>query len=153
MPTIPGLRSPYAKVGRLVYFGRMLDKIRLHAAGQLPADYVANLGDNRPGVFDSRCCAFLRVRFDELTARTLAGGLADEQLLAWCHERGGPRTDEECFTWNGFLMKRGWRDDAAPRLRLRIAESGLESKPIMTFFDYIDFDEGRDPVAGQAWLT
>ena len=35
MPNIPGLRSTYAKVGRLVYFGRMLDKIRLHAAGQL----------------------------------------------------------------------------------------------------------------------
>ena len=45
MPAIPGLRSPYAKIGRLVYFGRMLDKIRLHAAGQLPPDYVANLGD------------------------------------------------------------------------------------------------------------
>jgi len=25
-------------VGRFVYFGRMLDKIRLHAAGRLPAD-------------------------------------------------------------------------------------------------------------------
>jgi len=44
MPAVPGLRSPYAKVARLVYFGRMLDKIRLHAGGQLPAEYVANLG-------------------------------------------------------------------------------------------------------------
>jgi gluconokinase len=35
MPNIPGLRSCYDKVGRLIYFGRMLDKIRLHAAGQL----------------------------------------------------------------------------------------------------------------------
>jgi len=135
MAHIPGLRSPYAKVGRLVYFGRMLDKIRLHAAGQLPAYYVANLG----------------VRFDELTTRTLSGGLDDAQLLAWCHERGGPRTDEECYTWNCFLMKRGWRDDAQARLRQRIAESGFESKPILTFFDYIDFDEGRDPVAARAW--
>ncbi len=39
MPPVPGLRSCYARVGRLVYFGRMLDKIRLHAAGRLPADY------------------------------------------------------------------------------------------------------------------
>ena len=45
MPNIPGLRSCYDKVGRLIYFGRMLDKIRLHAAGQLPPDYVENLGD------------------------------------------------------------------------------------------------------------
>ena len=26
MPYVPGLHSPYDKVGRLVYFGRMLDK-------------------------------------------------------------------------------------------------------------------------------
>ena len=47
MPHVPGLHSCYAKVGRLVYFGRMLDKIRLYAAGQLPAEYVANLGDDQ----------------------------------------------------------------------------------------------------------
>jgi len=35
---VPGLRSPSAKVGGLVYFGSMLDKIRLHAAGKLPSD-------------------------------------------------------------------------------------------------------------------
>ena len=39
-----GLRSPYAKVGGLVYFGRMLDKIRQHAKGQLRPDYQTNLG-------------------------------------------------------------------------------------------------------------
>ena len=152
MPTVPGLRSPYLKVGRLVFFGRMLDKIRLHAAGQLPPAYVANLGDTHPGVFDTRCCGFLRVKFSELSTRVLAGGLSDEQLLAWCHERGGARTDDECFVWNNFMMKRGWRDETTVRLRQRIAEGGFESKPIMTFFDYIDFDEDRDPVADQAWL-
>lgn len=36
-PTIvSGLRSPSDQVKGLVYFGRMLDKIRLTAAGQLP---------------------------------------------------------------------------------------------------------------------
>ena len=152
MPSVPGLRSPYLKVGRLVYFGRMLDKIRLHAEGKLPPDFVCNLGDSKPGMFDTRCCAFLRVRHAELAARVLAGGLNDEQLLAWCHERGGPRTDEECTIWNQFMMKRGWRDDLHSRLRQRIAEGGLESQPIMTMFDYIDFDEGRDPVAEQLWM-
>ncbi len=151
MPHVPGLRSPYAKVGRLVYFGRMLDKIRLHAAGQLPPEYVANLGDSRPGLFDTRCCSFLHVRFAELQARVLAGGLTDEQLFAWCLERGGRRTDEECLVWNSFMIKRGWRDDLAPRLQQRVTESGLAAKPILTMFDYLDFDEGRDPVAAEAW--
>lgn len=41
-PTIiPGLRSPSATVRGLVYFGRMLDKIRLAAAGKLPEGWRA----------------------------------------------------------------------------------------------------------------
>jgi gluconokinase len=145
---VPGLRSPYAKVGRLVYFGRMLDKIRLQAAGTLPqADYAANLGQG----FDLRCCTFLRIAYGDLKSRTLAGGLDDVQLLQWAEQRGGARTDEECEIWNGFMMKRGWRDPANEILARRIAESGFEDRPIMTMFDYIDFDEGREPIATRAW--
>jgi gluconokinase len=149
MPNVPGLRSPYAKVGRLVYFGRMLDKIRLHATGKLPeADYAANLGKG----FDSRCCSFLRMQYDELKARVLKGDLNDEQLLAWVDERGGRRTDEECEVWCGFMAKRGWRDVGAEVLARRIKESALEGKPVLTMFDYLDFDEGRDPTVEQLWL-
>ncbi len=147
MPHVPGLRSPYAKVGRLVYFGRMIDKIRLQAAGTLPADYVANLGKG----FDGRCLAFLRIEYEPLRARTLAGDLTDAQLLAWAEEKGGVRSDEECEVWNGFMMKRGWRDTGAEVLARRIRESALEGKPITTMFDYLDFDEGRDSVAARAW--
>ena len=148
MPLVPGLRSPYAKVNRLVYFGRMLDKIRLHAAGRLPvADYVANLGKG----FDGRCCAFLHVNYDELKAKVLGDGFTDEQLLAWAEEKGGRRTDEECEIWNGFMMKRGWRDAGAENVAKRIRESGLEGKTVLTMFDYIDYDEDRDPVAERAW--
>jgi hypothetical protein len=146
MPHVPGLRSPYNKVGRLVYFGRMIDKIRLQPAGKLPADYVANLGKG----FDGRCCNFLRVNYDELKARVLAGD-ADEALLAWCHERGGARTDEECEIWNGFMSKRGWRDAGAETLAKRIKESALEGQPVTTMFDYLDYDEGRENAADRPW--
>jgi Domain of unknown function (DUF5069) len=152
MPNVPGVRSPYVKVGRLVYFGRMLDKIRLHAEGKLPADYVCNIGDDKPGMFDTRCCGFLRVPYVALRDQTLSGG-SDESVLAWAEQTGGRRTDEECMVFNSFLMKRGWHDpaDNVQRLHQRIAESGLEGKPIETFFDYIDFDEGRDPVSTKLW--
>ena len=146
MPSVPGLRSNYDKTGRLYYFGRMLDKIRLHAAGQLPADYHSNLGKG----FDARCCSFLGVDHAELTARTLQGG-TDEEILAWCHEKGGARSDDLCTYFNSFLMKRGWRDDATATLRQRITQYGLTGKPIETFFDLNDCDEGRDPVGTQAW--
>ncbi|HTZ22332.1 MAG TPA: DUF5069 domain-containing protein [Opitutaceae bacterium] len=150
MPEVPGLRSPYAQVGRLVYVGRMLDKIRLHAAGRLPAEYVANLGSNLPGRgFDHLCCTFLDVDYAALTERTLQGG-TDEEILAWCHARGGPRTDLQCEVWNGFLSKRGWRDAVSARLQQRIHEYGLEGQGVETFFDLIDRDEDRDPAITRA---
>ena len=80
MPHVPGLRGCYEKVGRLVYFGRMLDKIRLHAANSLPLEYQPNLGDDQFFVLDSRCCRFLGVRYADLRERTLVGGTDDEVL-------------------------------------------------------------------------
>ena len=64
-----GLRSPSAKVGGAVYFGRMLDKIRQHLKNQLPPDYQANLGRG----FDSSCIKFLRVDYNQLADRVKQG--------------------------------------------------------------------------------
>jgi hypothetical protein len=58
---IPGLRSPSDQVNDLVYFGRMLDKIRLAAAGKLPEGRQAARGTTMKGSFDSRCCKFLNI--------------------------------------------------------------------------------------------
>jgi len=151
MPHVPGLRSPYAKVGRLVYFGRMLDKIRLHAAGKLPPEYAANLGDQgAPNMFDARCCRFLGVSHADLTKRTLAGG-TDEEVLAWAHGGGKPRNDEECEIWSMFMCKRGWRDAASATVQQRIAQFGLTGKPVHAMFDVLDYDEGRDPGTDRPW--
>ncbi|HEX7652881.1 MAG TPA: DUF5069 domain-containing protein, partial [Verrucomicrobiae bacterium] len=114
----------------------------LHAVGKLPADeYVPNLGKG----FDGRCCAFLRVNYDELKERVLAGGATDEQLLAWAEERGGRRTDEECEVWNGFMSKRGWRDDETDGfIPEMIKQYGLaDDGRVVTDFDLIEMDEER----------
>lgn len=150
MPVVAGLRSPYAKVGRLVYFGRMLDKIRLQAAGRLPAEYVRNLGDGNPRFFDARCCRFLGVHYRDIRAQALATK-SDADVLAWAEQHGRRPGDEDCEIWNGYVMKLGWRDEASERLRQRVREAGLEDRPIATFFDLYDFDEGRDPVRDRAW--
>lgn len=142
MPAVPGLRSAREKVGRLVYFGRMLDKVRLHSRGLLPPDYVTNLGYGVPRSLDGRCCTFLGIRYEELVARVLQGG-TDEEILAWCHANGTPRSDADCELFNGFMAKRGWRDDGSETLRRRIVEFGLTGKPIDTYFDLFDYDEGR----------
>jgi Domain of unknown function (DUF5069) len=71
MAKVEGLRSGYAKVGDLVYFGRMLDKIRLSEQSLLPPDY--NLGDHNPLFFDGVCCRFLHVEYGQITDQVRAG--------------------------------------------------------------------------------
>jgi gluconokinase len=136
---ISNLRSPHEKVGGLYHFGRMLDKIRLHAAGKLPADYIPNLGIG----FDGRCASFLHIDYAALVARVAQGG-SDEELLAWCYEQGRKPTDDEITFWNAFMSKLGWRDEASPRLQQRLLEYGFAGRTdIATFFDFLDADEGR----------
>src|SRR5436305_3809081 len=100
MPNIPGLRSCYDKVGRLIYFGRMLDKIRLHAADQLPPDYVVNLGEQQ-FTLDGRCCRFLGVPYSEIKMRTLDGP-SYEAVLKWAHVLGLALTEGESYVLYRF---------------------------------------------------
>ena len=136
---MPYPRSPYEKVGGIVYFGRMLDKIRLKAAGELHPDLHQNLGIG----FDKRCVDFLRVSYQELAIR-VAGGLNDTDALEWCFATGRKPTEEEVLVWNEFMRKRGWNDEATETLDTRKTESGLSDRDdIRTMFDYIEVDEGR----------
>jgi hypothetical protein len=137
---IPNLRSPHDRVETLCYFGRMLDKIRLHQSGQLPADYQPNLGKG----FDSRCVNFLGVSYDSLVERVLQGG-SDLEILAWCKTSAEKEpSSEQIEIWNEYMRKRGWNDDGTPMLQRRLSEGGgAHRTDIQTFFDYIDLDEGR----------
>ncbi|HEY1787763.1 MAG TPA: DUF5069 domain-containing protein [Verrucomicrobiae bacterium] len=135
---VTGLRSSYEKVGGIVFFGRMLDKIRLHAQAKLPADY--NLGCG----FDGRCVRLLSVDYGALIKRTLQGG-TDEEILDWCFQNGRRPGEEEIFIWNTFLAKRGWRDEVSEELRLEKVKRGFARRDdIQTFFDFHKADESDD---------
>ena len=110
MAAVDGLRSAYAKVGELVYFGRMLDKIRLAEENKLPPGY--NLGDQVPTWFDGNCCRFLQVAYSQIVSQVRLGH-SDEQILQWAYETGKRPTQEEIMMWNSFMTKRGWRDNAS----------------------------------------
>ena len=139
---IPGLRSPFDPVHGIVYFGRMLDKIRLAAAGKLPEGWQAKLGAVK-GSFDWRCCEFLKIDYAALEAETLKGGASDEELLAWAFANGRQPDEQEIEVWNAFMTKRGWRDAGTPFVAERLAEIGLPPDAVLTMFEFIDLDEGR----------
>lgn len=137
------VRSPAAKLGGLVYFGRMLDKIRVHAKDELPEEYQPNLGKG----FDAKCCAFLHLDYAE-AARRVKEGASDDDILEWALATGRRPNEAEIEMWNEFMRKFGWRDQAAEILARRKREGGMADRAdIETMFQFIDADEGR-PVAG-----
>jgi len=142
-PTIiPGLRSPFDQVNGLVYFGRMLDKMRLAAAGKLPEGWQPMRGMAK-GSFDWRCCQFLKIDYTALEAETLKADKTDTELLEWACLHGRRPDDQEMEVWNAFMTKRGWRDAGTQRLNERLAEIGLPPGAVQTMFEFIEVDEGR----------
>ena len=134
-------RSPYDREGGLVYFPRLVDKIRLHQRGELPEDYHANLGAG----FDLRCCDFLNVDYDAL-AEEVRAGKSDAEVLEWCCAHGRRPNNDEIFMWNEYLRKCGWNDHYSERLRSRLEGLGMADRTdIRTMFDLIEVDEGREP--------
>ena len=132
-------RSPFDQAGGLVYFPRMLDKIRLHARGELDAAYHANLG----GGFDGRCCHLLGLPYERVKERVLAGG-SDDEVLAWALNEGRGPDEQDREVWNTFMLKRGWRDEATERLSTLKAQRGFgDREDLVTYFEFLDADEGR----------
>jgi hypothetical protein len=131
--------SAYQETLGMLYFARMLDKIRKHARGELRSDFHANLGIG----FDARCTGFLRVSYADLKERVLQGG-TDEEILRWCFQRGRELNADDMLVWNEFLRKRGWNDQASQILAQRKQESGLADRnEILTMLEYFEYDEGR----------
>lgn len=139
MSTYP--KSPTETTQGIMYFPRMLDKIRLHGGGQLNEDYHKNFGAAKAA--DGACCNFLRVHHRDLRERVLQGG-TDEEILHWCFEKGRQPNDGDILIWNGFVSKLGWRDFATPRLEEAKQKLGISDRAdIVTIPELIDFDEGR----------
>ncbi|MEY2479459.1 MAG: hypothetical protein QOI04_386 [Verrucomicrobiota bacterium] len=134
-----GVRSPSVKTGGIVYFARMLDKIRQHAKGQLPAEYQQNLGRG----FDEFCTKFLAVNYHDVVEQ-VAKGASDQEILQWCFGSGRQPSEDEIYVWNEFMRKRGWNDEISDVLKRRKKEAGMAGRSeIETMFAFIDADEGR----------
>jgi hypothetical protein len=139
--------SDHVKTRGIVYFARMIDKVRLHTAGKLPADFVGLLGFSDSTSFDARFCRFWSLDYDRVKARTLQGG-TNEEIFDDLFAGRLPLNVEHVLAWNLFLLKRGWRDSGTSGVISGKARSGLtERDDIFTYVDLHDAEEGRTPQA------
>src|SRR6187402_516431 len=102
--TNPPFRSPCERVGGLVHFGRMLDKIRLHLRGELPEEYRQDFGLSVG--LDGTLCGVLGIEHADLIERVSAGG-TDEEILEWCYTRGTRLNAVQKRVWNEYARKLG----------------------------------------------
>ena len=138
-PRRPDLRSPYEKTCGLVYFGRMLDKIRSLTRGELTPEYVEDFEQD----FDQKCAMFLGVSY-ELLVSYVNQGLTDEAILQSCFGMGYRRSEGEIHMWNEFMRKRGWNDELSGTLEDQKKKRAMLSRSeIKTAFQFMDADSGR----------
>jgi hypothetical protein len=132
-------RSPYEKIGGLVFLGRTIDKIRLKAAGQLRPDFFALMGDG----YDARLMRYLNLDYAKFAEFVLTS-VSDEECWRYCVQNGRTLNDVDILIWNDFAAKRGWKDGVSELLEKFKAGSGLAGRiDIQTFFEYWEVDEGR----------
>jgi len=112
----------------------MLDKIRLHASGNLPDGY--NLGAG----FDENLCGFLGIDYEDVKARTLEGG-TDEEILIWVYEQTETPHPFLIRMWNHYVLKLGDRDGTSDNLKRTKEAAGLGDRDaIRTWCDFHDAD-------------
>ncbi len=94
--------------------------------------------------FDKHLLAFLKLdpeAFEETANRSED----DEAILKWVRENGAKHSPEEIEHWNEAMISRA-PDSAVKKARFLhfLKEAGgADRKDIRTYFDLIEFDEGR----------
>ncbi len=136
------LRSPREVLGGFPILPRLIDKIRLHAAGRLPPAYVANLM-KPPPFLDGRFLDFVGIPARELEEVVLSSN-DDENILDWIRRRGIPRSSGEIGEWRFSIEHAPVAPDRlAHRIRSYPEVAARFDVGRMSPFDLIDLDEGR----------
>ena len=132
-------RSPRETMCGWVYLPRFVDKIRLHVAGKLHADYQENFTKGFDGAW-LKAAGVNAEQFIEVVKQSVTDG----QVSDWVAKHV-KKTDAEKAAFRDFVLKRGTDGpEPAERLKMRKKESGLEQRDyIQCFVDYIDADEKR----------
>ncbi len=139
--TLP-LRSPRETLGGYVILPRLIDKVRLHARGGLPSDYLSQLLGGE-GTLDRRFLAFTGLDHEALRAAILVAP-DDEAVLAWVERHATRHTDAEKLAWADAVD--AYRPDperAGRRAQRYPVVAARYDVGMLSVFDLIDLDEER----------
>lgn len=133
-------RSPRETMDGWIYLPRYIDKIRLHLAGRLHADYQPNFGKG----FDGMWLKAAGVTHEQMI-EVVKQSLIDGEVCDWVRQnvRESPAAKA---AHREALLNRPTPDDTAgqERVQQRKADSGLAGRDdVKTFVDLIDADEKR----------
>ncbi len=123
-----------------VYLPRFVDKIRLHLAGKLHADYQENFTKG----FDGAWLKSAGISAEQII-EVVKKSTTDGEVTDWV-AKNVKKTEPEKASFNKFVLNRGNDGDeaVAARLKSRKEEAGLGQRyDILTFVDFIDADEKR----------
>lgn len=123
-----------------MHLPRYVDKIRLHLAGKLHADYQPNFGKGFDGMW-LEAAGLKHEQFVEIVRPTVCDG----QVADWVWK--SVKSDEatkQSLTAAMFNYPKIDDEAGNDRLRTRKAQAGLAHRDdIRCFVDFIDADEGR----------
>ena len=133
-------RSPRETMCGWMHLPRFIDKVRLHLAGRLHADYEANFCKG----FDQLWLELASVdaqQFIEVVRQSITDGEVCDWVL-----KNVKKPDSVKAQQRERMLNYPSKDDAAmqERLKLRKQQSGISHRDeIQCFVDYIDADEKR----------
>jgi hypothetical protein len=133
-------RSPRETMDGWSYLPRYLDKIRLHLAGKLHADYQENFGQG----FDGMWLKYAGVTHEQMI-EVVKKSITDGEVCDWVRKNVKKSPAEKAAHAQDILSRpQADNAEAVARLKMRKEQSGLARRDdLKTFVDYIDADEKR----------
>jgi len=133
-------RSPRETMDGWSYLPRYIDKIRLHLAGKLHADYQENLGKAFDGMW-LKAAGVTHEQFVEVVKNSITDG----EVCDWVRINVKRTAAEKAAHWQDVLSRPLANDEGAKaRLKMRKEQAGIAQRADITcFVDLIDADEKR----------
>ena len=133
-------RSPREIMDGWSYLPRYIDKIRLHLAGKLHADYQENLGKG----FDAMWLKYAGTTHEQMI-EVVKKSITDGQICDWVRQNVKKTPADKAAHLKDLLSRPLPGDEAAQaRLKMRKEQCGAAHRDdVKTFVDVIDADEKR----------